>query len=275
MELLTENTETENQNLSKKSKKTSKPKKTENKKIDLEEDKIVEKTEELNVKELNDKIKVEEKDNILTELNEDNILIESTDENDENLSEIPIYSSKEEYTETMDNVIEKLKWLKSKSLKDYDLTKEFINESTKKLNKVIELTSSISINRNNESSKIMNSSSKKKTSKKDKKNSTPNPNHAVHKKCNTFKELLEFMNLPEDTLISRSDIQRAICSYVSQNKLNIETEKKKFKLEGKLKNLFVFIRSKMIEKDVLKKDDEFPTAIKYTDIMGYLKYCFV
>ena len=276
MELSNENTETENQILSKKSKKTTKPKKIENKKIDLEENKIVEKIEELNVKDNN--LTESNEDNNLIESNEDNILIESNDENDENdenLSEIPIYSSKEEFIENLDKIIENLKWVKSKSLKDYDLTKEFINESTKKINKVIELTSSISINRNNESSKIMNTSSKKKLSKKDKKNSTPKPNHAVNKKCNTFKELLEFMSLPEDTLISRSDIQRAICSYVSNNKLNIENEKKKFKLEGKLKTLFNFIRLKMIEKDVLKEEDDFPTEIYFTNIMGYLKYCFV
>jgi hypothetical protein len=284
MQNLTE-TPLENQNVVKKSKKTStKPKKNENKTIDIEENKNIENdniekiVENDNIEKIV-KFKDEVNDNTeknKDELNEDNnILIESDENNNENLSDVPIYSSQEEYFEKLDNIIELLKWLKPKSLKDYELTKDFVNESTKKLNKVIELTSSISINRNNESSKIMNTSSKKKLSKKDKKNSIPNPNHAVNKKCNTFKELLEFMNLPEDTLISKADIQRAICSYVSENKLNVETEKRKFKLDGKLKTLFNFIRLKMIEKEILKEEDDFPTQIYFTNIMGYLKYCFV
>lgn len=278
MQNLTE-TPLENQNVVKKSKKTStKTKKNENKTIDIEENKNIEKIVENDDIEKIVKLKDEVDDN--TELNnnkneDNNILIESDENNNENVSDVPIYSSQEEYFEKLDNIIELLKWLKPKSLKDFELTKDFVNESTKKLNKVIELTSSISINRNNESSKIMNTSSKKKLSKKDKKNSIPNPNHAVNKKCNTFKELLEFMNLPEDTLISKADIQRAICSYVSENKLNVETEKRKFKLDGKLKTLFNFIRLKMIEKEILKEEDDFPTQIYFTNIMGYLKYCFV
>ena len=112
----------------------------------------------------------------------------------------------------------------------------------------------------------------------------------IHKLEDTFKEVLQIMNIPEkmedengnsvDTKLSRAQLQQYICNFVSTEKalknpdILVENNGKQFNLIGNLKNLFDFIKLEMIKRgDFNENENIFPTFIAYTDIMGYLKYC--
>lgn len=51
-------------------------------------------------------------------------------------------------------------------------------------------------------------------------------------------KLAEFMNIEKNTLISKTEALRYICKYVKDNDLQITENKKKFKIDNKLSNLF-------------------------------------
>lgn len=242
MEYSTETTEinTEKKNLSKKEKKTSsktsKTKKSDKKDIDVEENHIEEDVIEENVN----------KNDIMIE---ENIVIESDSENNtlislnnENTSEIPIYPSKEEYLEKQNNLLEIFQWFENHSINDYQLTKDFIKQSESNDTKIIKAYASFLISKNKESYKNLNNISKKE-SKKDKKK-VPNSNHPQNILRETFDEVLEFMNLPHGTLLSKSDVMRGINDYINKNNLR---DSKKFKLDEKLKKFIEFLEEKIIK----------------------------
>jgi hypothetical protein len=95
-----------------------------------------------------------------------------------------------------------------------------------------------------------------------------------------YPEVLKFLKLDEETLVSRADIRRNICSFVKNEKeasnpdIVLKGDNKSFNLIGDLKIFFDFIKSIMLERGDLVDENNFPTKIYYIQIMKYLKYCF-
>ena len=102
---------------------------------------------------------------------------------------------------------------------------------------------------------------------------------AIHKKLNVQPFLLKFMGLEPGTTVSRSDALTSITGYVAKEKLTnpniiVENDKRSFKLIGDLKGLFNGIEGVMKSKGLLETT-QFPTQIKYTQIMQYMTHCFI
>jgi hypothetical protein len=102
---------------------------------------------------------------------------------------------------------------------------------------------------------------------------------AIHKKLNVQPFLLKFMSLEPGTTVSRSDALTSITGYVAKEKLTnpniiVENDKRSFKLIGDLKGLFNGIEGVMKSKGLLETS-QFPTQIKYTQIMQYMTHCFI
>jgi len=105
--------------------------------------------------------------------------------------------------------------------------------------------------------------------------------HAVNKKKKAYEEVLSFMNLEKDTFVSRTDIMKAIYGYVKNERntnpqeINIEGDKKSFKLVGKLFELFKFLFEIGKENGTIQNETDFPSQLANTDIMKYTSLCFV
>jgi len=105
--------------------------------------------------------------------------------------------------------------------------------------------------------------------------------HAVNKKKKVYEEVTSFMNLEKDTFVSRTDIMKAIYAYVDHERntnpqeINIEGDKKSFKLIGKLFELFKFLFKIGKEKGTISNETDFPSQLANTDIMKYTSLCFV
>jgi len=103
---------------------------------------------------------------------------------------------------------------------------------------------------------------------------------AIHKKLPVHPFLLNFMNLEQNTLVSRSDSLAAITGFVKQEKIKnnpeiiVSDDKRSFKLIGDLKVLFDNIQIVMNNKNLLE-GKTFPTELKYTQIMQYMTHCFI
>lgn len=102
---------------------------------------------------------------------------------------------------------------------------------------------------------------------------------AIHKKLPVQSFLLNFMNLPENTLVSRSSALSAITGYVKNEKVKnpdiiVSNDKRSFKLIGELKSLFDGIEKIMKEKGLLQTKT-MPTELRYTQIMEYMTHCFI
>jgi hypothetical protein len=101
---------------------------------------------------------------------------------------------------------------------------------------------------------------------------------AIHKKLQVHPFLLDFMKLPQGTLVSRSDALTAITGFVKDAKVGnpdiiVADDKKTFKIIGELQTLFKGIEKVMISRNAL--EGQMPTQIKYTQIMQYMTHCFV
>ena len=101
---------------------------------------------------------------------------------------------------------------------------------------------------------------------------------AIHKKLPVHPFLLDFMKLPQGTLVSRSDALTAITGFVKDAKVGnpdiiVADDKKTFKIIGELQTLFKGIEKVMISRNAL--EGQMPTQIKYTQIMQYMTHCFV
>ena len=266
----------------------------------IETNKKVKKTKTKSSKDKSEtKIDLSEESSIIVETNDSNpvqssekkeeTVLSSTSEEveieaqEDNSEEVSISSDKEEYMKKMTEVIEAFTFLNNKSLKEYDLTKDFFTFIFKNSNKISKLQSAFIIGTNDWMLKETAASLKKKSiGKKVKKT---NENCAIKKEADTYPEILQFMKLPENTKVSNTDVLRAINAFVKIEKSNNNPDiwvykedgkvnGKSFKLIGDLKILFDFIRKQKVERDDMKSDDKFPTQLKYTDIMSYLKYCF-
>jgi hypothetical protein len=106
-------------------------------------------------------------------------------------------------------------------------------------------------------------------------------NCAVNKEFTTYKEVLDFMKLPEGSLISKANVLQAINAFIKNEKTNNnpdifskQGDNRKFVLINELKVLFDFIRKQMIARGDLSESDDFPTELQYIQIMKYTKYCF-
>jgi hypothetical protein len=105
-------------------------------------------------------------------------------------------------------------------------------------------------------------------------------NHAVNKKKETFKEVIEFLDLPENSLVSRTDVHRGMIKFIETEKAKVNTDifydetKKNFKLIGKMKVLFEFIREEKIKRGKMEETEQLPEYIQNKDIMKYTSYCF-
>ena len=102
---------------------------------------------------------------------------------------------------------------------------------------------------------------------------------AIHKKHVVQPFLLNFMKLEPNTLVSRSDALTAITGYVKSEKIKnpdiiVDNDKMKFKLIGDLKPLFEGIEGVMKAKNLLT-NNPMPSQIKYTQIMEFMTHCFI
>ena len=166
--------------------------------------------------------------------------------------------------------------------------KKIENDFTPEEKKIVKATlASIGIQREKLSVKVIENFWNDKKAKKNSKthDSTEvkkdTSTHAVNKKKKAHEVVLNFMNLEKDTLVSRTDVMRAIYSYVDHERttnpqeINIEGDKKSFKLVGKLFQLFKFLFEFGKEKGSIQNETEFPSQLANTDIMKYTSLCFI
>lgn len=168
----------------------------------------------------------------------------------------------------------------SKIFKDTVLSKDErskVEASFKKMNKAFTLIqSSYTDNLNKQLALLEKHNSGKSTGTK---KVTDKEKSAIHKKLHVQDFLLKFMNLPKDTLVSRSSALSAITGYVKNEKVKnpdiiVSNDKRSFKLIGELKPLFDGIEKIMKEKGLLETKT-MPTELRYTQIMEYMTHCFI
>ena len=226
-----------------------------------EEENLEESNEEINKKKLIDEIFPEDDSN------------ESSDSNDD--------EEKENLNMQLDLIIETLSLVTDTNLKEFTLTKEFVTQLSKKVKDINKLSSKLFTNTLDIYTKENLVSIKNKNSKQKKPKKIVNKeNMAINKGQETFSEVLQFMEFEENSLVSRAQLIKKINSFVRIEKekknpdIFVEGDNKLFKLIGPLKDLFDFIKNKMIEREDFSESDDFPIQISYRDIMKYLKYCF-
>jgi hypothetical protein len=190
-------------------------------------------------------------------------------------------SSCEDYLKKLHTVVELLTDITSTSLKDLEISKDFLNSlssDSKKINKLnLTLVTAIQDFLLKE-----NLSSLKKVSKSSKtpKKVVNKENFAINKPNDSYPEVLQFMGIEEGTPISKGQIIQKINAFVKEQKTSnnpdifVEGDNRSFRIIGDLKVLFTFVQKQMIERGDMKSGDKFPEHIAYTGIMKYLKYCF-
>ena len=282
MELIKEETE---QKSIKKSSKTTKSKSNKVKPEDEIEKVVEEKLLELKLEEQKlEELKLEEVKLNEVKLNEVKTHDNTEDvENESNGTEENQISSVSEsdYINKYNNIIEDLNFIKKNDIKDFELTKDLINDINKKISNIDKLFMNVRHNFTDYTTKESSSSLKNK-SKKNKVKNTNNANAPINKKKPTYPEVLKFLKFDEEVEVSRAEILIGINAFVKEQKTNknpdifIEGDNSKFVLIGDLKIFFNFIKKQMIERGDLKKEDEntFPDYLGYRDIMKYTKYCF-
>ncbi len=169
----------------------------------------------------------------------------------------------------------------SKAFKDFSLNKDDRNKvelALKKFSKATGLVQSAYVDllskqvSSFEKNVVSKSSEPKKVFDKEK--------AAIHKKLVAQPFLLVFMKAEPGVLVSRAEALSAITGYVKEEKLknpdiNVEGDKKSFKLIGDLKVLFDGIRGVMENKKLITVEKPFPDTIKFTQIMEYMSHCFI
>jgi len=101
----------------------------------------------------------------------------------------------------------------------------------------------------------------------------------IKEKYTVHSFMLDFMELPMNTLVSKGDILGSINNFVKTeininiNRLMIREDNREFNLIGKLAILFQKIFEIKKIRENLPNDYIFPTYLRYVDIMNYLKYC--
>ena len=210
------------------------------------------------------------------EVNEQN----DEDENQETSDPEAVYSMNE-LLQNYDLFLKPLEFISKQNLKNYDVSKDSITQITKVMNKAIKLFANIQISNNDFLTKETASSLKTKDAKAKKPKKVVNKeNFAINKENETYKEVLSFMKLDENTNVSKAQILQEINAFVKKEKtannpdIFFEGDNRRFNLIGDLKVLFEFIKKQMIKRGDLGNSDEFPKDLAYTQIMKYLKYCF-
>jgi hypothetical protein len=210
------------------------------------------------------------------EVNEEN----NDDENQETSDPEAVYSI-DELLQNYDLFLKPLEFISKQNLKNYDVSKDSIIQITKVMNKAIKLFTNIQISNNDFLTKETASSLKTKDAKAKKPKKIVNKeNFAINKENESYKEVLTFMKLNENTNISKAQILQVINAFVKKEKtannpdIFFEGDNKRFKLIGDLKILFEFIKKQMIKRGDLGYSVEFPKDLDYTEIMKDLKYCF-
>lgn len=202
------------------------------------------------------------------------------DENQESSDPEAVYSM-DELLQNYDLFLKPLEFISKQNLKNYDVSKESITQVMKVMNKAIKLFANIQTSNNDFMTKEAANSLKAKNAKAMKpKKIVKKDNFAINKENQSYKEVLAFMKLDENTNISKAQILQEINAFVKTNKTGnnpdifFEGDNRRFMLIGDLKVLFEFIKKQMIERGDLGNSDEFPKDLAYTQIMKYLKYCF-
>ena len=253
----------------KKEKKTKKTKKSEE--VNNNSDNVEIKVEQEIVEEKS--IKLDDVINSI-ETEEENIInVEISDESEEKNGDELINSF-----QTLSKNIEDISKL---NFKDYSFNKTQITLLTKLVGKINKSCSATQNSYNDFISKEACESFKTKDAKSKKVKKTVNKKDcAVNKLKKTYPEVLKFMNLDEDTLISQTDIQKAICNYVKNKKLEnnpdivFNGDNKRFNIIGDLKNLFNFLITIQKERGQYDENKGTPENLSYTELMTYFKYCF-
>jgi hypothetical protein len=188
---------------------------------------------------------------------------------------------KDEYIKNLDTIIESLVYINDNNLKDFNLTKDFFNNVSIRCKKIIKLNTQMTTNVMDIMLKENLVSLKNKDLKQNKPKKVINKeNLAINKLMSTYPEVLKFLKLENDSMISRAQLIQSINSFVKKEKtannpdIYVKGDNRCFNLIGELKVLFDFIKLKMLERGDLENQSEFPTNISYREIMKYLKYCF-
>lgn len=207
---------------------------------------------------------------------------EDHSENDEKSSEnseSSYFTIKENYLNMMNEVYKISIELAKFNPKKFDFDKDDIKLLDSEYKKYC-------ANNNKINQKMLLINRDKKAIKKDKFDENGNKivkdtsDHPINKKRVTFKEVLDFLELPENTMISRSDVHRGITNFIKIEKEKPNTDiffdetKKSVKIIGKLRVLFEFIRNEKIRRGVMTENEVLPQSITNTDIMKYISYCF-
>jgi hypothetical protein len=101
----------------------------------------------------------------------------------------------------------------------------------------------------------------------------------IKEKYKVHSFVLDFMELPMDTLVSEEDILVLITNFVkteinlNNNPLMFREDNREFNLIGKLAILFQKIFEIKKIRENLPNDYIFPTFLRYSDIINYVKYC--
>ena len=254
-------TETKKTTKSTKSKSTKKVEDTNVEKLDLQNTDDKELDEEINVK-INSEISNEEDSNNL-EISELNII------------------SEEDCLCKYKEIIQNLTILSKLSLKNFNLSKDFITQVNKNINSINKLALKITSDTLDYMTKENSISLKNKDAKsKKEKKKGPKENYSINKEKPTFIEVLNFMKLEENSCVSRGQLIQHINAFVKKEKTNnnpdifVEGDNRKFYLIGDLKVLFDFIKNQMILREDLNESNSFENILSYNQIMKYLKYCF-
>lgn len=258
----------------KKEKKTKKTKKTK-------------KSEEVNNNSDNVEIKVEqeiveEKSIKLDDVVDNTIQIEEEIiDNDDEISNKSEEKNGDELINFYQNLSKTFEDISKLNFKDYSLNKTQITLLTKLVNKVNKISSATQNSYYDFISKEACESFKTKDAKLKKVKKTVNKKDcAVNKLKKTYPEVLKFMNLDEDTLISQTDIHKAICNYIKNKKLennpdiNFNGDNKRFNIIGDLNDLFNFLTTIQEERGQYDEKKGTPENLSYTELMTYFKYCF-
>jgi hypothetical protein len=186
-----------------------------------------------------------------------------------------------EYLSNLDKVLESLTYLNNNKITNYEIDKQFILNVQNKLKKINKLYLVL-----NEDILTYLFKSNLSCIKKNYK-SSKNPKKIDKDKCpinilsDTYPEVLSFLSLSDNTKISKALVMQQVNSYVKEEKQNknpdilVEGDNRSFKIGGKLLPLFEFIKKQMIERNDLLDENLFPKQIMYTQLMKYLKYCFL
>lgn len=106
-----------------------------------------------------------------------------------------------------------------------------------------------------------------------------NQNFEVNRKRIVYPFVLEFMELPENTLVGYSEILAYVLNFVKREKkvnnnpLILREDNREFNLTGTLNIFFQNIFEIKKFRENTYNDNIFPTFLKYFDVIKYLKYC--